>query len=112
MRRPVFRAAKIAALVAAMPALVVGGIVFYAAGEHNPQQVFHGGADSSLFYWFLVSLSWFVPAFVVGFVVAFFLLWLVFRFRALSSNSALHADAREASRFVESPAPRAGERGR
>lgn len=112
MRRPVFRAAKISALAAAVPALAVGGVMFYIAGEHNPQQVFHGGAESSLSAWLLVGFSWFVPVFVVVFVVAFLLLWSVFRSGGLSSNSALHADAREALRLNKSPEPRAGERGR
>jgi hypothetical protein len=112
MRRPLLQASKIAALAAAVPALAVGGAMFYIAGEHNPQQVFHGGVNSSLSAWLLVGVSWFVPVFIVVFVLAFLLLWLVLRFGRLSSNNALHSDARDASRFNNSPEPRAGERGR
>jgi len=86
--------------------------MFYVAGEHNPQQVFHGGADSSFSAWLLVGVSWFIPVFVGVFIVAFLFLWFVLGFGTLSSNSALHPDAREAPRFSKSPDPRAGERGR
>lgn len=97
MRSPTYRAAKVATLVAAVPALAVAGVMFYIAGEHNPQQVFHGDAHSSFSAWLLVGAMWFVAVFAVLFTVAFLVLRVVFGFGMLSSNPTIERDARKSS---------------
>ena len=100
MRSQTYRAVKIATLVAAVPALAVAGFMFYIAGEHNPQQVFHGDAHSSLSAWLLVGATWFVAVFAVLFTIAFLVLRVIFG-GMLSSNRALESGHAEEPRAAQ-----------
>lgn len=69
-----------------MSACVIGVLVaagmFYLAGTHNPQQVFHGAAWSSLSLWLMVPVSWFLAAFCAVFALVFSVLWVGSRLAA------------------------------
>ena len=76
MHAKVSRPTKMAFLSALLLGAVVGIAMFFAAGDHNPQQAFHGAPWSSPLHWALVGISWFAATFALTFPV----LWIVLRF--------------------------------
>lgn len=77
------RAAKIATVASLLVGLGLGGLMFYVAGVHNPQQEFHGAEWSSSSSWAFVFATWFAagfaPTFLTVFVIAYALLRLCTR---------------------------------
>jgi hypothetical protein len=62
---------KTAGITALFVGMLAGGLLFYAAGQHNPQQEFHGAEWSSPLSWALVFLTGFAAGFVAAFAAVF-----------------------------------------
>ena len=71
MKPILVRAAKTATIAALLAGLVFGGLMFYVAGVHNPQQEFHGAEWSSSSSWVFVFATWFAAGFVAMFLSVF-----------------------------------------
>lgn len=66
-----------ASAVGALCACLLGSAMFYAAGQHNLQNEFHGAPWSSTWNWVFIGGSWALLGFVIGFAAAFTVLVLV-----------------------------------